>query len=115
MSVVFDSKGRLIVLDRQNTTKTPRIQVFDQDGQFIEQWTELGLMQPSGLAISEDDTVYVGETDGEKVTMVKNGTVIGVIGGLESRAHNINLDRETGTIYVADSNSPGQIKEIVKK
>ena len=113
--VVFDSRGRLIVLDRQNTTKTPRIQVFDQDGQFIEQWTDLGLMQPSGLAISEDDTIYVGETDGEKVTMVKDGRVVGVIGGLESRAHNINLDRGTGALYVADSNSPGQIKIIVKR
>ena len=113
--VVFDSRGRLIVLDRQNTTKTPRIQVFDQDGRFIEQWTDLGLMQPSGLAISDDDTVYVGETDGEKVTMVKDGSVVGVIGGLETRAHNINLDRGTGTLFVADSNSPGQIKTIVMK
>ena len=113
--VVFDSRGRLIVLDRQNTTKTPRIQVFDQDGQFIEQWTDLGLLQPSGLAISEDDTVYVGETDGEKVTMVKDGIVIGVVGGLESRAHNINLDRGTGALYVADSNPPGQVKVVVKK
>ncbi len=113
--VVFDSRGRLIVLDRQNTTKTPRIQVFDQDGRFIEQWTDLGLMQPSGLAISEDDTVYVGETDGEKVTMVRDGSVIGVIGDLESRAHNINLDRGTGALYLADSNSPGQVKVIVEK
>ena len=113
--MAFDSRGRLIVLDRQNTTKTPRIQVFDQDGQFIEQWTDLGLLQPSGLAISEDDTVYVGETDGEKVTMVKDGIVIGVVGGLESRAHNINLDRGTGALYVADSNPPGQVKVVVKK
>ena len=113
--VALDSRGRLIVLDRQNTTKTPRIQVFDQDGQFIEQWTDLGLLQPSGLAISEDDTVYVGETDGEKVTMVKDGIVIGVVGGLESRAHNINLDRGTGALYVADSNPPGQVKVVVKK
>ena len=113
--VVFDSNGRLIVLDRQNTTKTPRIQVFAQDGRFIEQWTDLGLMQPSGLTISEDDTVYVGETDGEKITIVRDGEVIDVIGGLESRAHNINLDRDTGTLYIADSNSPGQIKKVVRK
>lgn len=113
--VVFDSRGRLIILDRQNTTKAPRIQVIDQDGRFIEQWTDLGLMQPSGLAISEDDTVYVGETDGEKITIVKDGVVIGVIGGLESRAHNINLDRGTGALYIADSNPPGQIKIAVKK
>ena len=113
--VVFDSTGRLIVLDRQNTTKTPRIQVFDQEGRFIEQWTDLGLMQPSGLAISEDDIVYVGETDGEKITLVKDGTVIGVIGGLESRAHNINVDRGTGALYIADSNPPGQVKVVVKK
>ena len=111
--IVIDSRGRLVVLDRQNTTKTPRVQIFAQDGRFIEEWTDLGILQPSGLAISEDDTVYIGETDGEKITLVRDGRVVDVIGGLQSRAHNINLDRETGAIYLADSNDPGQIKRIV--
>jgi DNA-binding beta-propeller fold protein YncE len=114
-AIVIDSQGRLVVLDRQNTTKTPRIQIFGQDGRFIQEWTNLGILQPSGLAIAADDTVYIGETDGEKITVAKDGRVIEVIGGLESRAHNINLDQETGAIYVADSNAPGQIKRVLRK
>jgi DNA-binding beta-propeller fold protein YncE len=113
--VAIDSKGRLLVLDRQNTTKKPRIQVFEQSGKFVEQWTELGLLQPSGFAIAPDDTVYVGETDGEKITVVKEGKVLDVIGGLQSRAHNIALDTGTGHLYIADTNQPGRIKKVVKK
>jgi DNA-binding beta-propeller fold protein YncE len=51
--VAFDSKGRLFVLDRQNTTKKPRVQIFDRNsGKFVEQWTDLGILQPSGFAIA---------------------------------------------------------------
>ena len=103
------------MLDRQNATKKPRIQVFEQSGKFIEQWTDLGLMQPSGFAIAADDTVYIGETDGEKITLVKEGKVIDVIGGLQSRAHNIALDSGTGRVYIADTNQPGRIKQIAGK
>jgi DNA-binding beta-propeller fold protein YncE len=113
--IALDSKGRLLVLDRQNEAKKPRIQVFDQNGRFLEQWTDLGLQQPSGFAIAADDTVYVGETDGEKITVVKEGKVIDVIGGLQSRAHNITLDKGTGDLYLADTNQPGRILKISKK
>jgi DNA-binding beta-propeller fold protein YncE len=113
--VAMDSKGRLLVLDRQNEAKRPRIQVFDQTGKFIEQWADLGLQQPSGVAIAADDTVYVGETDGEKITVVKEGRVIDVIGGLQSRAHNITLDHGTGDLYLADTNQPGRILKISRR
>ena len=42
-AIAFDSQGRLLVADRNNL----RIQVLDQNGQFIEQWTDVG--QPSGF------------------------------------------------------------------
>jgi len=114
--VGFDSRGRLLVLDRQNTAKKPRVQIFDRNtGKFIDQWTDLGLQQPSGFAVGRDDTVYIGETDGEKITLVKDGKVVETIPGLKSRAHNINIDAATGDIYLADSNAPGGIKKISKK
>ena len=51
-SLVMDSKGRLIVGDRENN----RIQVFDQDGKFLAVWKQFG--RPSGLAIDKNDVLY---------------------------------------------------------
>ncbi len=42
-TIVMDSAGRLLVGDRENG----RIQIFDQDGNFLDQWTDLG--KPYGL------------------------------------------------------------------
>ena len=37
-SIAMDSKGRIYVADRSNN----RIQIFDQEGKFIDQWTNFG-------------------------------------------------------------------------
>ncbi len=54
-SLALDSQGRLFVADRDNN----RIQIFDQDGKFLEQWTQFG--RPSGIHIAADDTLYVSD------------------------------------------------------
>ena len=54
--VRFDSKGRLYVADRDNS----RIQVFDQDGNFITQYKQFG--RPSGLFIDKD-TIYAADSE----------------------------------------------------
>jgi len=54
-SLAMDSKGRLFVADRGNA----RIQIFDQDGKFIDQWHQFG--EPSGLAIV-NDILYVTDS-----------------------------------------------------
>ena len=105
-AIVIDSKGRLIVADEQSTAHNARIQIFDQSGKFIEQWTNIGLEQPTGLDITADDTVYVGDTDGNSVTILKNGKVLDVIGFLQSRPHNIAIDPGTGVIYLTDPPTP---------
>jgi DNA-binding beta-propeller fold protein YncE len=105
-AVVIDSKGRLVVADEQPTAHNARIQIFDQNGKFIEQWTGIGLEQPTGLAIAADDTVYVGDTDGNSITILKNGKVIDVIGSLQARPHNIAIDPATGVLYLADPPTP---------
>jgi len=57
-TIVFDSRGRLFVGDRQNN----RIQIFDQDGKFIAQWFQFG--RPSGLYIDKrTDTLYVADSE----------------------------------------------------
>ena len=52
-SIALDSKGRLYVADRNNA----RVQVFDQSGTFLTQWTNLCV--PWTVRITADDEVYV--------------------------------------------------------
>jgi len=57
-TLVFDSRGRLFVGDRQNN----RIQIFDRDGKFIAQWFQFG--RPSGLYIDKKtDLLYVADSE----------------------------------------------------
>jgi NHL repeat-containing protein len=60
-ALAFDSKGRLFVGDRNNN----RIQIFDQDGTFIDQWTQFS--RPSGIFIDARDNIYVADSESESV------------------------------------------------
>ena len=60
--LAFDSKGRLLVGDRNNN----RIQVFDQEGNFIEQFTQFS--RPSGIAVDKNDVIYVADSESESVS-----------------------------------------------
>jgi len=50
------SKGYVYVADRRNN----RVQVFDQDGNFIAAWKQFG--QPSSVYVDNHDNLYVGAT-----------------------------------------------------
>ncbi len=50
-----DSTGRLFIADRENS----RVQTFDADGEFVEEWTDL--VRPCEVFVDADDTVYVAE------------------------------------------------------
>ena len=76
--LAFDSQGRLFVADRGNR----RIQIFDQDGTFLDQWTQFG--SPSGIWIDKRDIVYVavpGQDGGIRIGDAKTGAVTTVIRG----------------------------------
>jgi streptogramin lyase len=60
-ALAMDSRGRLFVGDRNNN----RIQVFDQDGNFLHQWTQFS--RPSGLFIDRNDVIYVADSESESV------------------------------------------------
>jgi hypothetical protein len=60
--LVFDSKGRLLVCDRNNN----RIQFFDQDGNYITEWKQFS--RPSGISIDAHEIIYVADSESESVS-----------------------------------------------
>ncbi len=61
-SLAFDSRGRLFVADRGNL----RIQVFDQEGKFLEQTTAFSRL--SGIYIDRNDNLYGADSESSKTT-----------------------------------------------
>lgn len=110
-ALAMDSQGRLFIGDRNNG----RVQIFDQDGAFIDQWSQFG--RPSGLAISSDDMLYVADNEsfgplnpgvekGIRVGSAKDGTLHYFIEDLEATsleaagAEGVGVDAE-GNVYGA--------------
>ena len=54
-SIWVDRHDRVWVCDRENS----RIQIFNDNGEFLTQWTNL--IRPTDIFIDEDETVYVSE------------------------------------------------------
>lgn len=115
--VAVDQAGRIYVSDTWNG----RIQVFDNEGKFVEKWGiynttngELGdayaLFGPRGLAIDQDGNLLVADTgnkriikytaDGQLVQQVGGG---GVVGGRFEEPVGVAVSPVDGTVYVADT------------
>ncbi len=101
-NVLVDPQGRVLVADRYNK----RIQIFDQDGTFLEAWTHLGV--PSGLTVYNDEVLYI--TDGTAEQVVKadlSGKELGRFGGPGRApgqfyiAHGICVD-DSENVYVSE-------------
>ncbi len=66
-ALAMDSQGRLFVADRGNS----RIQIFDQDGKFIAQWTQFG--RPVGFLHRRDRQLYAIDADSSPMTYMRAG------------------------------------------
>ena len=114
-TIAMDSRGRLFVGDRENN----RIQIFDQDGRFIAAWRQFG--RPSGIYITDDDTIYVSDSEsgpdtgahelqgiskGIRIGSARTGEVTAFIEDMESTrgdhsgAEGVGVDRQ-GNVYGA--------------
>jgi sugar lactone lactonase YvrE/mannose-6-phosphate isomerase-like protein (cupin superfamily) len=114
-TIAMDSRGRLFVGDRENN----RIQIFDQDGTFLDEWRQFG--RPSGIFITRDDTIYVadsesgpdtgahelmGITKGIRIGSARDGRVTAFIEDMESTtaehsgAEGVGVDA-AGNVYGA--------------
>jgi sugar lactone lactonase YvrE len=71
-AIAMDSQGRLFVGDRQNN----RIQIFDQDGKFLDQWAQFS--RPSGIYIDGKDNIYVADSESESVSKNHDGWKRGI-------------------------------------
>ena len=71
-ALAMDSRGRLFVGDRNNN----RIQIFDQDGNFLDQWTQFS--RPSGIFIDHNDMIYVADSESESVAKNHDGWKRGI-------------------------------------
>lgn len=58
-AIAMDAMGRLFVADRQNM----RIVIFDQDGNYINRWTQFGM--PSDIAIDDNGKIYVADSESD--------------------------------------------------
>ena len=56
-SLAMDSKGRLFVASRSCNC----VQIFDQNGTFIDQWTQFS--RPSGVFVDKNDVLYVADSE----------------------------------------------------
>src|SRR5499427_542689 len=71
-AIALDSRGRLFLGDRQNN----RIQIFDQDGNYLDQWSQFS--RPSGVFIDKNDVIYVADSESESVAKNHDGWKRGI-------------------------------------
>src|SRR5262245_46263246 len=125
-ALAMDSKGRLFVGDRNNN----RIQIFDVDGKFLEEWKQFS--RPSGIYIDKSDNIYVADSESESVSRNHDGWKRGIrIGSAKdgsvkyfipdpvekttgtSAAEGVAADAQ-GNVYGAEV-GPRALKRYVKK
>ena len=101
-AVAVDKQGRVYVGDRENY----RLQIFDADGKFLQQWKHVG--SPWGLALTPDQMLFIADGHANRILKVNlEGQVLGTLGstgklpGQLDYAHSIAVDSQ-GVIYVAE-------------
>lgn len=125
-ALAMDSQGRLFVGDRANS----RIQLFDQEGNHLETWTQFG--RPSGLFIDSNDVLYAADSEsnadrnrgwkrGIYIGSARDGWVTDFIPDVEmdpdnsgtSAAEGVAVDR-FGNVYGAEV-GPRQMVKYTKR
>lgn len=101
-TVAVDDQNRVYVGDRENQ----RIQIFDSEGKFIQQWTGIGY--PYGLLITPDQHVWMVDGGYDRIVELdRDGKILGTFGepghmpGQMAWGHFMAMGPDQ-TIYVAD-------------
>jgi sugar lactone lactonase YvrE len=116
--VRVDKYGRVWVCDRENN----RIQIFDADGNFLEQWT--GLLRPNTIYLDvQEDIVYVAELEHRVSIWTLDGELIAKFGcGKKSDKpcvflggpHGIWMDSH-GDLYVGEVFVEGRFQKFIRQ
>jgi DNA-binding beta-propeller fold protein YncE len=103
--VWLDTKGRVWVCDRENN----RIQLFDTNGTFLTQWTDVS--RPTAIFLDKEGVVYVAELNARISIFDNNGKLLArwgdTVGGdpwkqVLVAPHAIAVDSR-GDLYVAQA------------
>lgn len=102
-SIWVDSQDRVWVVDRENY----RIQIFDQEGKFLDQWTDVS--RPTDMVIDNEQVVYVSELNQRVSLFSIEGKLLARWGSQEedketslfAAPHAIAVDSR-GDIYVGE-------------
>jgi peptidylamidoglycolate lyase len=101
-AIVADKKNRLYISDRANH----RIQIFDENGKFLEAWTNVPL--PYSLLMTDDQYLWSASGQTQKFTKYDlNGRLLGswgtfgIIPGGFWGVHQFHVDSENN-LYTAD-------------
>jgi hypothetical protein len=112
-NIGVDPRGRVFICDRENS----RIQVFDQEGEFITMWNDV--LSPGDVYFGPDRLCYVAEQgrptgvsiftlDGKLVSRWRGGP-----DGVTEAPHGIWADSK-GDIYVAEIGQKGHGQRVRK-
>jgi DNA-binding beta-propeller fold protein YncE len=128
--LAIDKAGRIFIADRYNN----RIQIFSQDGQLIDIWTQFG--RPSAIYIDENDMLYCSDSEsrnpveygfhpgwerGIRIGSVKDGIVRALIPDIDPEADRHSTSGgegiwvHDGIVYSAQVRQRTVVKYIPKK
>jgi glucose/arabinose dehydrogenase len=108
--IAIDSSGKVYIADTANN----RIQVFSENGTFINKWGKTGKADgnfntPSGIAIDSSGKVYIADTANNRIQVFsENGTFINKWGKTGKADGNFNTPSgiaidSSGKVYIADT------------
>jgi len=125
-AIAVDQQGLVYVADRDNA----RIQVFDDSGHFLREWTHRQLGKPWGVAVGPDNLIYIvygGNADAKNpagpeaiVKTDRSGKILdrwsryGNYDGQIIWGHDIAVGRD-GSVYVGDVFHGMRIQKFVPR
>jgi peptidylamidoglycolate lyase len=123
-SITGDSQGRIYVADRGNS----RVQRFDAEGRFIDQWRSAQLGRPWAVSVARDGLVYVVDGGDQNpqppdragvVKLDQEGRILqrwsefGLAAGQLCWGHDVAVD-EPGNVYTAEVYTGQRVQKFTR-